>query len=81
MENLKTLLKERKISVDRLAGLTGVTRQTVHKYLKGQSVPDARWLIKTANICRCSVDYLLDLTECKTYVEFARYYYEEDYEY
>ena len=45
-ENLKTLRKARGLSQEELAGRLHVVRQTVSKWEKGLSVPDAELLVR-----------------------------------
>lgn len=58
-ENLKTLRKQRGLSQQELAVRLHVVRQTVSKWEKGLSVPDADTLIKIAEILGVSVQALL----------------------
>ena len=58
-ENLKTLRKQRGLSQQELAVRLHVVRQTVSKWEKGLSVPDADTLIKIAKILEVSVQALL----------------------
>ena len=58
-ENLKTLRKQRGLSQQELAVRLHVVRQTVSKWEKGLSVPDADTLIRIAEILEVSVETLL----------------------
>ena len=58
-ENLKTLRKIKGLSQEELAVRLNVVRQTVSKWEKGLSVPDADLLIKLADIFEVSVSELL----------------------
>lgn len=58
-ENLKTLRKHRGMSQEILAQQLNIVRQTVSKWEKGLSVPDAEMLSKIANLFEVSVDTLL----------------------
>ncbi|MGE5629163.1 MAG: helix-turn-helix domain-containing protein [Solirubrobacterales bacterium] len=58
-ENLKTVRKINGISQEELAITLNVVRQTVSKWEKGLSVPDADMLIKIADIFDMSVSELL----------------------
>ena len=58
-ENLKTLRKARGLSQEELAIRLNVVRQTISKWEKGLSVPDAGLLIKIAEILEVSVTELL----------------------
>lgn len=54
-ENLKTLRKQKGFSQEELAARLHVVRQTVSKWEKGQSVPDAGTLIRLAEVLEVSV--------------------------
>jgi putative transcriptional regulator len=58
-ENLKTLRKAKGLSQEELAIRLNVVRQTVSKWEKGLSVPDADLLIQIADIFEVSVSKLL----------------------
>jgi len=58
-ENLKTLRKKRRLSQEELAIRLNVVRQTVSKWEKGLSVPDADTLIRIADTFEVSVSALL----------------------
>lgn len=58
-ENLKTLRKQKGFSQEELAARLHVVRQTVSKWEKGQSVPDAGTLIRLAEVLEVSVSELL----------------------
>lgn len=58
-ENLKTLRKTRGLSQEELAIRLKVVRQTISKWEKGLSVPDADMLLKIAEIFEVSVSELL----------------------
>ena len=58
-ENLRTLRKQKGFSQEELAARLHVVRQTVSKWEKGQSVPDAGTLIRLAEILDVSVSELL----------------------
>lgn len=58
-ENLKSLRKQRGLSQEDLAARLNVVRQTVSKWEKGLSVPDAQLLMKLAEILDVSVAELL----------------------
>ena len=58
-ENLKTLRKAKGLSQEELAIRLNVVRQTVSKWEKGLSVPDADLLIRLADIFEVSVSELL----------------------
>lgn len=58
-ENLKNLRKAKGYSQEELAIRLNVVRQTVSKWEKGLSVPDAELLIKIADVLEVSVSELL----------------------
>ena len=58
-ENLKTLRKQKGISQEELASRLHVVRQTISKWEKNLSVPDADTLIRLAEILGVSVSELL----------------------
>jgi len=58
-ENLQTLRKEKGFSQEQLAVRLNVVRQTISKWEKGLSVPDAEMLIQLAEVLNVSVSDLL----------------------
>ena len=58
-ENLKALRKDRGLSQEELAARLHVVRQTVSKWEKGLSVPDAELLIRLAEVLDTTVGQLL----------------------
>ena len=58
-ENLKTLRKEKGFSQEQLATRLNIVRQTVSKWEKGISVPDAELLIQLAEVLDVTVSDLL----------------------
>lgn len=58
-ENLKTLRKEKGFSQEELASKVHVVRQTVSKWEKGLSVPDAEMLVQIAEVFEVPVSRLL----------------------
>lgn len=58
-ENLKTLRKQKGMSQETLAQQLHVVRQTISKWEKGLSVPDADMLIRIAELFEVSVSDLL----------------------
>lgn len=58
-ENLKTLRKQKGFSQEELATRLHVVRQTISKWEKNLSVPDADTLIRLAKILEVSVSELL----------------------
>lgn len=60
-ENLKTLRKAKGLSQEELAIRLCVVRQTVSKWEKGLSVPDAELLVKLAEIFEVPVSQMLGI--------------------
>ena len=58
-ENLKALRKDRGLSQEELAVRLNVVRQTISKWGKGLSVPDAAMLIRLAEVLDTTVSRLL----------------------
>ena len=58
-ENLKALRKDRGLSQEELAVRLNVVRQTISKWEKGLSVPDAALLIRLAEVLDTTVSRLL----------------------
>ena len=58
-ENLKILRKNKGITPEELAARLNIVRQTISKWEKGQSVPDAEMLAKLAEIFEVPVSQLL----------------------
>lgn len=58
-ENLKKIRKEKGYTQEELAAKVGVVRQTVSKWEKGLSVPDADILCKIAEILDTDINMLL----------------------
>lgn len=61
-ENLKNLRKQKGLTQEELAERLHIVRQTVSKWEKGLSVPDAELLIRIAEIFETSVSTLLGTT-------------------
>ena len=58
-ENIKALRKTKGLTQDELAIRLNVVRQTISKWEKGLSVPDAEMLQKTAEVFEVNVSQLL----------------------
>ncbi len=61
-ETLKSIRKQKGISQAELADRLGIVRQTVSKWEKGYSVPDADMLLKLAGILEIPANELLGLS-------------------
>ena len=72
-ENLKFLRKKKGLSQEELAVRLNIVRQTVSKWEKGLSVPDADLLVKLADILEVSVAELLggNIPDCEDTNELA----------
>lgn len=62
MNNLSKILKERNISVAKLAtsGEIIITESVINQYISGAKLPSVASLINISNYLDCSIDYLLD---------------------
>lgn len=58
-ENFKTLRKDKGFSQEQMAVRLNVVRQTISKWEKGLSVPDAEMLMEIAEVLNVSVSELL----------------------
>lgn len=58
-ENMKSLRKNKGLTQDELASRLNVVRQTISKWEKGLSVPDAEMLQKIADVLESDVSQLL----------------------
>ena len=61
-DNIKTLRKSKGLTQEELANRINVVRQTVSKWEKGYSVPDAEMLKKIAEVLETDVSQLLGST-------------------
>lgn len=73
-ENLTTLRKAKGLSQEQLAIQLNVVRQTISKWEKGLSIPDADMLMKIAEVFQSSISELvgtkiLDETDTNNLVE------------
>ena len=62
-ENLIELLKENKLSQQKIAYAIGVSQRAVSKWINGQAEPTAMNIFKLAIYFDVSADYLLGLTD------------------
>jgi len=58
--NIKFLRKERKLSQDEIATITGITRVTWHNYENGNTQPEIDKIVKIAKALRVNVGELLE---------------------
>ena len=56
--NIAAERAKRKMSIDKMAGLLGVTRKTVYNWETSGNIPQSA-LEKMAELFNCSIDYLL----------------------
>ena len=72
-ENLKKIRKSKGLSQEQLACELNVVRQTISKWEKGYSMPDAELLVRLADVLEVSVSDLLgskiEITEDKNEIE------------
>ena len=68
-ENLKMLRKEKGFSQEELASKVHVVRQTVSKWEKGLSVPDAEMLVQIADVFEVPVSRLLGALPAESEVD------------
>ena len=66
-ERFSELVKEREFSQKEVAEGVGITRQAVSLYTTGQRTPDINSLYKICNFFNISADYLLGLSEVKSF--------------
>ena len=64
--NMRILMKERRIIQDELAAKIGRTRQTVCRYVNGESEPGYETLAKIADLFSVSTDYLLGISPARS---------------
>ena len=63
LNRFRELDNQKPKSLDELAGIFGVTRQTVSKWMSGTSIPNIEALVKMANFYNVSADYLLGISD------------------
>lgn len=66
-ENLRRLMRERKLSQTSLASSAGISQASISRYLSGEVPPGARELKRLADLFNCSMDELW--TGEKSYAE------------
>ena len=71
-ENLKDLMEEAEIKAPALAQATGIDSSTILTLLRGDGLPYVDTLVKLADYFRCSIDYLLGLTDQLSEEEFKQ---------
>jgi len=59
--NIKFLRKERKLSQDEVATITGITRVTWHNYENGNTQPEIDKIVKIAKALKVNVGELLEI--------------------
>lgn len=59
-ENLKTLMKQRKITQTELSIRLGVSKQTVNAWYKGRKIPRMKTLLKICEVLECHINDLAD---------------------
>ncbi len=75
LKNLKKIRLLNNISQQQLAGVIGVTQQSVNKYENHSVEPDIEVIIKIADYFSVSIDYLVGRTDIKNIPEnFTEYF-------
>ena len=59
MKNLKLLRKEKKLTLEELSKIIGISNQMLSNYELGKVNPPLELIIKLSNYFNCSIDYLL----------------------
>lgn len=59
MERLKSLRKEKNLTLEELAQDLGMTKQVLSRYERGEREADYKTLVKIADFFTVSIDYLL----------------------
>lgn len=62
-ERITAEMERQQLSIRQLADKIGMTTTTVSRYVKGQRVPRANEIIKTADALGVTCDYLLGLSD------------------
>lgn len=69
-ERLEELISESGLNKKEFASKAGLTPSEVSKYLTGECSPTLKSLIKTADFCNCTTDYVLGLENEKYAISF-----------
>ncbi len=59
MKQLKTLMKQKKLTQQNLAETLNLSRASIYKYLEGKAEPNIETLINLADLFGVTVDYLI----------------------
>ena len=59
MERLKSLRKEKDLTLEELAQALGMTKQVLSRYERGEREADYKTLVKIADFFEVSIDYLI----------------------
>lgn len=70
-ENLKELRRSKNLTQERLAGILGVSFQTVSKWERGETYPDITFLPEIASFFKISVDDLLGVNRAEKETEIT----------
>lgn len=62
-ENLKYLLEEEEITLNKLASDLGVSNSVAYYWLKGKTTPNAEYIIALAEYFNVSADYILGIKD------------------
>lgn len=69
LKNLKLLRTKHKISQQTLAGIIGVSQQSINKYENHSSEPDINTLMQIADYFNTSVDFLIGHSDIEHKIE------------
>ena len=75
-ERLKSLMKEKRITQNKLAEKISVSEASVHHFCRGENSPRMEILIELAKFFDVTTDYLLGLSDIKKYQKDAQVRYE-----
>lgn len=75
-ERLKSLMKEKRITQNKLAEKISVSEASVHHYCRGENSPRMEILIELAKFFDVTTDYLLGLSDINKYQKDAQVRYE-----
>lgn len=60
---VKSIRKKLRVTQEEMASMMGLTRNSIEQWERGLYFPKLPYLIQIAELGKCSVDYLLGLTE------------------
>ena len=62
-QTIHAIMRNRDMSVSRVAEKIGVTRPAIYKWLKGENMPTIDNLCNLSDVLRCIMEDLLNVTE------------------